>query len=222
MLRGFFEYYAYEFNWNKDVISIRTKGGILTKFEKSRFTSREMKKAASANVELLDWTSAVSRVGKNETEYTDRYLFAIEDPFEIDHNVARVCTYRGLSRMRDEFKRAALLLRFKEGEAGLRTKFFAEVPDEPSPPPLFTRERAFSTKSSPPSLSESRSSSSSAGTTGTTTPDAPIMPMEGVFANRKLEDVVPFTPASLSRPLHPLPPKPTTIPVSSGTPRPIV
>jgi terminal uridylyltransferase len=34
LLRGFFEYYAYKFVWGLAVVSIRTKGGLLTKDEK--------------------------------------------------------------------------------------------------------------------------------------------------------------------------------------------
>jgi hypothetical protein len=35
-----------------------------------------------------------------------RYLFAIEDPFEHDHNVARTVTHLGIVAIRDEFRRA--------------------------------------------------------------------------------------------------------------------
>ncbi|PHH55582.1 Terminal uridylyltransferase cid1 [Ceratocystis fimbriata CBS 114723] len=64
-------------------------------------------------------TSAAEK--KNEASRTDmaeislkevrcRYLFAIEDPFEIDHNVARTVTHHGISSIRDEFRRAWRLI----------------------------------------------------------------------------------------------------------------
>ncbi|EFX03720.1 cid13-like poly(A) RNA polymerase [Grosmannia clavigera kw1407] len=39
-------------------------------------------------------------------EVKHRYLFAIEDPFEHDHNVARTVTHSGIVAIRDEFRRA--------------------------------------------------------------------------------------------------------------------
>ena len=39
-------------------------------------------------------------------EVRNRYLFAIEDPFEIEHNVARTVTHNGIVSIRDEFRRA--------------------------------------------------------------------------------------------------------------------
>jgi terminal uridylyltransferase len=39
-------------------------------------------------------------------EVRHRYLFAIEDPFELDHNVARTVTHNGIVSIRDEFRRA--------------------------------------------------------------------------------------------------------------------
>jgi terminal uridylyltransferase len=40
LLRGFFDYYAYKFAWGQDVISIRTKGGLLTKQDKGWITAK--------------------------------------------------------------------------------------------------------------------------------------------------------------------------------------
>lgn len=39
-------------------------------------------------------------------EVKHRFLFAIEDPFEHDHNVARTVTHSGIVAIRDEFRRA--------------------------------------------------------------------------------------------------------------------
>lgn len=40
LLRGFFEYYAFKYNWQHDVVSIRTPGGILTKQAKNWCAAR--------------------------------------------------------------------------------------------------------------------------------------------------------------------------------------
>ena len=53
LLLGFYDFYAYQFDWVKDIISIRTKGGLITKMDKG-------------------WVAAAIRVGKMETEYKDR------------------------------------------------------------------------------------------------------------------------------------------------------
>lgn len=44
-------------------------------------------------------------------EVRHRYLFAIEDPFELDHNVARTVTHNGIVSIRDEFRRAWHIIR---------------------------------------------------------------------------------------------------------------
>ena len=43
-------------------------------------------------------------------EVRHRYLLAIEDPFELDHNVARTVTHSGIVSIRDEFRRAWRLI----------------------------------------------------------------------------------------------------------------
>ena len=61
-----------------------------------------------------------------------RYLFAIEDPFELDHNVARTVTHTGIVSIRDEFRRAWRLIKgsgkgnYSEGLLDLRSE--AEAP----------------------------------------------------------------------------------------------
>lgn len=98
LLRGFFQYFAIQgsqvagggFNWMKDVISIRTPMGILSKEGKG-------------------WTGAKT-VTIDNREVRHRYLFAIEDPFELDHNVARPVTHHGIVTIRDEFRRAWKIL----------------------------------------------------------------------------------------------------------------
>lgn len=88
LLRGFFQYYATRegFHWTRDVISIRQKGGILTKQEKG-------------------WTEAKWAPNQNKSVRL-RYLLAIEDPFEVEHNIARTVGHHGIVNIRDEFRRA--------------------------------------------------------------------------------------------------------------------
>lgn len=84
LLRGFYQYYTLPtgFNWMHDVISIRTHGGTLRKASKG-------------------WTQA-----SQSNNVRLRYLLAIEDPFEIEHNVARTVGHNGIVTIRDEFRRA--------------------------------------------------------------------------------------------------------------------
>src|SRR5205085_8135996 len=76
-----------------DVLSLRTTGGIIFKRTKG-------------------WTGAKTTVvqsshpGQETKEIRHRYLFAIEDPFEVEHNVARTVTHNGICTIRDEFRRA--------------------------------------------------------------------------------------------------------------------
>lgn len=100
LLRGFFQYYSSvpqpygprqpTFYWTNEVLSLRTPGGIRTKSDKN-------------------WTGAKTTVS-NGKEVRHRYLFCIEDPFELDHNVARTVTHFGIVAIRDEFRRAWRIL----------------------------------------------------------------------------------------------------------------
>lgn len=102
LLRGFFQYFSSisqggsygqrppQFYWTSEVLSLRTPGGIQTKQSKG-------------------WVSATTKITA-EKKVTNRYLFAIEDPFELDHNVARTVTHRGIVAIRDEFRRAWRIL----------------------------------------------------------------------------------------------------------------
>lgn len=136
LLRGFFEYFANSgpissggrgFDWGRDVLSLRTVGGLLSKQEKGWVGARTVMETttqvgpapsstptAVAQASVTDDTSPVTKstavrkqVMKQETkEIKYRYLFAIEDPFEIDHNVARTVTHDGIIAIRDELRRA--------------------------------------------------------------------------------------------------------------------
>ena len=95
LLAGFFQYYASPssgrgFIWMKNVLSLRTPGGILSKESKG-------------------WTGARTET-TDKKEIRHRYLFAIEDPFELEHNVARTVTHQGIVAIRDEFRRAQRIM----------------------------------------------------------------------------------------------------------------
>lgn len=157
LLRGFFEYYAQGnmmssghmrgFDWGRDVISLRTPGGILSKqtkgwtgaktvlevqsTDKPPAVEPEMPQAnpvsgpearggstsiATAQPQGSQDPAIASRLPQDRSkhevkEVRHRYLFAIEDPFELDHNVARTVTHNGIVSIRDEFRRAWRIIR---------------------------------------------------------------------------------------------------------------
>ena len=105
LLRGFFHYFAQQgygspsggFAWTQDALSLRTIGGIIPK---------QAKGWTGAKTETVD----LSGPGPQKKEIRQRYLFAIEDPFEIDHNIARTVVHHGIIAIRDEFRRAHRLI----------------------------------------------------------------------------------------------------------------
>jgi DNA polymerase sigma len=135
LLLGFFEYYAHGgpmttyrrrcFDWGRDALSLRTQGGILSKFDKGwtgAKTVTEVKTIAAppGSASKLTDSSLSSCQGvppngfpviQEVREIRHRYLFAIEDPFELDHNVARTVTHNGIVAIRDEFRRAWRILK---------------------------------------------------------------------------------------------------------------
>jgi terminal uridylyltransferase len=145
LLRGFFEYFAHSgpllgngscrgFDWGRDVLSLRTHGGLLSKQEKGWTGARTVLEVQSpaANPQdhdvhtgLNEKTSTLTDVVGSDSqqkqaqstskqsgvkEVRHRYLFAIEDPFELGHNVARTVTHNGIVSIRDEFRRAWAIL----------------------------------------------------------------------------------------------------------------
>lgn len=84
LLIDFFKYFSREFSYNTCVVSIRA--GLLKKASKG-------------------WQSDDTRDSTR-----DRNRFCIEDPFEIDYNVARCVTKDGLYTIRGEFMRASRIL----------------------------------------------------------------------------------------------------------------
>ncbi|KAH8172611.1 cid1 family poly A polymerase domain-containing protein [Sarocladium implicatum] len=149
LLRGFFEYYAQSnmmsdgsgrgFDWGRDVLSLRSQGGLLSKQEKGwtgAKTTVEVRGPvnASRSSQQADIPSPASPLtpqrpldspavaetpppankataGGEVKEVRHRYLFAIEDPFELEHNVARTVTHNGIVSIRDEFRRAWRIIR---------------------------------------------------------------------------------------------------------------
>lgn len=162
LLRGFFEYFAQSgmmssvsikgFDWGRDVISIRTHGGLLTKQEKGwtgaktvfevqadgtrhastiqRSLSADRCRQQPLNDDSEQHLGQPTTQSRNFKEIRLRYLFAIEDPFELDHNVARTVTHNGIVAIRDEFRRAWRIIRAAGCGAGdddlLRDINFAE------------------------------------------------------------------------------------------------
>ncbi|KAF2473404.1 PAP/OAS1 substrate-binding domain-containing protein [Lindgomyces ingoldianus] len=136
LLRGFFQYYAVSsqghvygprppsFSWTTEVLSLRTPGGIRYKSEKG-------------------WTGARTTIMAGK-EIRHRYLFAIEDPFELDHNVARTVTHNGIVAIRDEFRRAWRILSMvgkdMEPEGGLFDEVVEKIPP-PSPDPKIMEQK---------------------------------------------------------------------------------
>lgn len=134
LLRGFFDYYAHNafmaslphrrgFEWVCDVLSLRTQGGILSKTEKGWLGAKTVLEVqptgamppnphASAPSRLGNGLGPMGGAGSSTAtapkakEVRHRYLVAIEDPFELEHNVARTVTQDGIVAIRDEFRRA--------------------------------------------------------------------------------------------------------------------
>ena len=105
LLQGFFHYFAQQgygspsggFAWTLDTLSLRTAGGII---------SKQTKGWTGAKTDTID----LSGPGPQTKEIRQRYLFAIEDPFETDHNIARTVVHNGIVAIRDEFRRAHTLI----------------------------------------------------------------------------------------------------------------
>lgn len=119
LLRGFFHYYAHPygggFSWATDVLSLRTPGGILRKEDKGWTGARTV---------LVESTIP----GEDAKEVRHRYLFAIEDPFELEHNVARTVVHNGIVAIRDEFRRADKIIQAcGSGKSSTDGDLFAEA-----------------------------------------------------------------------------------------------
>ncbi|KAH6668660.1 hypothetical protein F5X68DRAFT_176451 [Plectosphaerella plurivora] len=123
------------FDWGREAISIRTPHGIVPKHRKgwtSAKTIIEVRGRASPDpgaplpspmFTVGSPTDAPAPAGSTKAgpvstggggeikEIRNRYLVAIEDPFEHDHNVARTVTHKGIVAIREEFRRAWSIIR---------------------------------------------------------------------------------------------------------------
>ncbi|UKZ56412.1 hypothetical protein TrVGV298_010248 [Trichoderma virens] len=157
LLRGFFEYFAQTgmmsnglsrgFDWGRNVISLRTHGGILTKQEKGWTGAKTVYEVQKTDVDTATQSNpppvntqppASPQVTKSGDvkEIRLRYLFAIEDPFEIDHNVARTVTHNGIVSIRNEFRRAWRILR-AAGNGDTQENLLQDAEDEKEVPVAF-------------------------------------------------------------------------------------
>ncbi|MCJ1370366.1 hypothetical protein MMC20_001579 [Loxospora ochrophaea] len=123
LLRGFFQYFAYQgpgslkggFCWATDVLSLRSTSGRMSKKEKGW---------TGLKTTALEPTSP----GHEGKGIKHRYLFAIEDPFEIDHNIARTVAHHGIVAIREEFRRATRIIRSAGlRNDGTRANFFSDA-----------------------------------------------------------------------------------------------
>jgi terminal uridylyltransferase len=145
LLRGFFEYFAQNgqmstvnnrgFDWGREVLSLRTQGGILSKQDKGWTGAKTVIETSTiaapptpssatlpeatiypeaspgGQAQEVKTTKLHPKTMQETKEIRHRYLFAIEDPFELDHNVARTVTHDGIVSIRDEFRRAWRIIR---------------------------------------------------------------------------------------------------------------
>jgi DNA polymerase sigma len=95
LLAGFFRYYAFEFNFGRDVVTIRFTPD----------SAREQHKEGDVS------SRYITKEEKGWTNYAEvRNAMCIEDPFETNFNVARTCTNEGLAQIQYELVRAYHLL----------------------------------------------------------------------------------------------------------------
>ena len=126
LIRGFFHYFGsndnfHNFHWMRDCLSLRTIGGIVPK---------ESKGWTAAKTEIVNAAG-----GPKETkDIRQRYLIAIEDPFETHHNVGRTVSHEGIVAIRDEFRRAHHLIACagRTGLHGKREDLMAEHAGRPN------------------------------------------------------------------------------------------
>ena len=158
LLRGFFEYYDNpkarlsdtRFTWGLRVIAIRVPGGILTKEAKGwTVTKTELSPTYYA------WETPV--------ETNHRHLLCIEDPFEVNLNVACTVNYPGMCKMKDEFKRAHRIIENLGRFPGSKNwdLFERREHSEPDRPYLFFGKRPGKEHFCRPSNSPERSSEGS-------------------------------------------------------------
>ncbi|KAL4077716.1 hypothetical protein J3A83DRAFT_4215925 [Scleroderma citrinum] len=112
LLIEFFRYYSRDFSYNTGVASIRA--GLLKKDSKG-------------------WQNDLSNSKYNDSR--ERNRFCIEDPFEVDYNVARCVTKEGLYQIRGEFMRASRILAMRPRALAALTQLCEEKIGEPQTVP---------------------------------------------------------------------------------------
>ncbi|KAG1744657.1 uncharacterized protein EDB91DRAFT_1246772 [Suillus paluster] len=120
LLIDFFRYYSRDFTYNTGVASIRA--GLLKKESKG-------------------WQNEAS---SRYNDSRERNRFCIEDPFEIDFNVARCVTKEGLYQIRGEFMRASRILAMRPRALVALAQLCEEKTEDPqttSPPSVFVPPR---------------------------------------------------------------------------------
>lgn len=97
----------------KTVIETTTVAAPSTPSHHAQTHEQSETKSTAAPVKESEVKSSKPQVKTLEEtkEIRHRYLFAIEDPFELDHNVARTVTHNGIVSIRDEFRRAWRLIK---------------------------------------------------------------------------------------------------------------
>ncbi|MCJ1486251.1 hypothetical protein MMC06_006428 [Schaereria dolodes] len=125
LLRGFFHYFALQgpnviqggFSWAMDVLSLRTLHGLLSKKQKGWIGAKTT-------------TTEPTTTNQEIKEVKHRFLLAIEDPFEIDHNIARTVVHSGIVAIREEFRRAHNIIQTAGlSHDGVHTDLFLEAKD---------------------------------------------------------------------------------------------
>ncbi|KAF9153122.1 hypothetical protein BG015_004025 [Linnemannia schmuckeri] len=141
LLYEFFRYYASEFRYANHVVSIRS-GGLLTKEAKEWTKDHTQPPPLQQQQQQQQQTLVpLSEAPANDTEQAqsapaadskpvvkNRYLFCIEDPFELNHNVGRPVDRYSLFTIRGEFMRAAKILSRKGDGVITRLCVEREVP----------------------------------------------------------------------------------------------
>ena len=122
LLRGFFTYFnnpkakirKNRFAWGPHAVSIRTRGGIITKQVKG-WTSSDTEVAPS----YFPW--------KKPFEIRQRHLLSIEDPLNTDLDIGSTVSYPGMCKVKDEFKRANRIVENLGNFPGSKTMDLLEV-----------------------------------------------------------------------------------------------
>ncbi|KAG0356949.1 hypothetical protein BGZ54_000514 [Gamsiella multidivaricata] len=134
LLYEFFRYFASEFRYASQVVSIRS-GGLLTKeikeWTKDHTQPQQQQQQQQPRPQTpTESTAQIEGQALLDTKpiVKNRYLFCIEDPFELDHNVGRPVDRYSLFTIRGEFMRAAKILS-KNGDGAItRLCYEREVP----------------------------------------------------------------------------------------------